>query len=309
MESPLDPPQFTGVDRLKITDGTAELEVTPAGGCITAFRWPREGQTIDWLRPAPPGAAFGPGDTGCFPLLPYSNRIRDGRYTFQGRHYRLTRNFAPAPHSIHGHGWKAPWQVADAAEGHLVLRYDHGADDWPSAYRAEQRFDLAGGALRVTLTLTNTGAAAMPAGLGLHPYFPRTPLCRLTAGVREMWAADGEVMPTRLVPPSPGANPAQGMLPERAALDNCFTGFSGQAVIDWPERAASLTVAADATLGFLVVFTPPGADFFCVEPVSHGTDAINRAAPDQPDSGMSVLKPTECFVSSILFTPRLNGAV
>ena len=32
--------------------------------------------------------------------------------------------------------------------------------------------------------------------------------------------------------------------------------------------------------GHLIVYTPPGEDFFCVEPVSHMTDAINRMDGD-----------------------------
>jgi aldose 1-epimerase len=297
------PPQSLAPSRLKLTDGLAELEVTPAGGCITAFRWRQGGGAVDWLRPAPLGDSPPPGETGCFPLVPYSNRIREGRYRFAGRDYQLAQNFAPSPHSIHGHGWKLPWQVAEQGRQSLTLAYRHDGDGWPQPYRCEQRFDLAGGVLTVTLRLTNAGTGEMPAGLGLHPYFPRSPRCRVTATVAQMWETDSEVMPTRLAALQSGADPQLGLVPAEAALDNCFTGFAGEATIDWPERGAGLTLSADAALDHLVVFTPPGRDFFCLEPVSHGTDAVNRAPGE-----MRRLAPGETFSASVRFLPRLDGA-
>ena len=41
----------------------------------------------------------------------------------------------------------------------------------------------------------------MPAGLGWHPYFPRTPRTTLTADVHAMWQTDDEVMPTAVAAP------------------------------------------------------------------------------------------------------------
>lgn len=289
--------------RLRIADGPAEVEVSAQGGCILCYRWKIASGVVDWLRPAPDSAAPAPTDTGCFPLVPYSNRIRDGRFSFQGRRYRLARNFGDSPHSIHGHGWTRGWQVAGHNGSSLALAYDHADDDWPAAYRAEQRFALQDGALSITLSLTNTGTADMPAGLGLHPYFPRSPQCRLSAAVEGMWKTDAEVMPTELIK----ADLSAGLRPAETALDNGFTGFAGKAVIDWPERQASLALRADPALAFLVVFTPPGEDFFCVEPVSHCTDAVNLAAA-RDDTGLRVLRPGETFAASLELAPRLGGA-
>ena len=156
--------------RVTIGDGLAEAEVAPAdGGCLTAFRWRTADGVVDWLRPAPAGAGFAASDSACFPLVPYSNRIRDGRFSFQGKDYRLLPNFAPSPHTIHGHGWKLPWQVASRRGSEVSLQYRHDGSDWPAPYLAEQRFALAEGSLTVEIAVTNEGSTPMPAGLGLHP--------------------------------------------------------------------------------------------------------------------------------------------
>ncbi|MGF1593491.1 MAG: aldose 1-epimerase [Kiloniellaceae bacterium] len=293
--------------RVLLTDGRGECEVAPGqGGCLTAFRWRSEDGVIDWLRPAPASGGFAPNASACFPLVPYSNRIRDGRFHFAGRNLRLEPNFAPSRHTIHGHGWQLPWRVADQNPDRVRLVYAHDGSDWPAPYRAEQHFQLENGALTLEIALVNEGTAAMPAGLGLHPYFPRTPACRLTAGVTGMWVTDSEVMPTGLVTPAAGADPSAGLRPATAALDNCFTGFDGRATIDWPELGASLALECDPALAFLVVYTPAGADYFCAEPVSHCTDAVNLAA-HRGDTGLQVLEPGERLAARVRFLPRLAG--
>ncbi|WP_420347336.1 aldose 1-epimerase [Pelagibius sp.] len=303
--------------RLTLAAGKAELELSLDGGCITAFRWYREGGAVDWMRAAPAEDGFAPTDSACFPLVPYSNRIRDGRFSFEGNDYQLALNFPPEHHAIHGHGWQNRWRAEDRSAAGVTLVFDYpedgggpeeGGSDWPSRYRAEQRFELSERDLMIEIAVTNTGARAMPAGLGLHPYFPRTPECRLTAAIGRMWESDAEVMPAQLVVPPPERDPGRGIQPAKSALDNCFTDFGGQAEIEWPEWGAKLTMTSEAVLGFLVVYTPPAEDFFCVEPVSAMTDAVNLARQGRSDSGFRSLGPGERFAARTVFTPHLDRA-
>jgi hypothetical protein len=54
-----------------------------------------------------------------------------------------------------------------------------------------------------------------------------------------------------------------------------------------------------------LVYTPPGQPFFCVEPVSHVTDAFNLAAAGQPDTGMRTLQPGEGLDATVILTAVL----
>ena len=84
----------------------------------------------------------------------------------------------------------------------------------------------------------------MPAGLGWHPYFPRTPETRLTARVGGLWLTDADVLPVECVVPPPDRDPTRGLVVDRIALDNAFVGWDGQAVVAWPERRARLRLEA-----------------------------------------------------------------
>jgi len=186
--------------------GCAAVGIAPAiGGSITHYHWIAGKRRHDWMRPSSPAdqAAHAAGRLSCFPLVPFSNRIRRGRFVFRGHAIQLPRNHPPVPHALHGHGFQREWSVSDCADGRLALTYEHAADAWPFPYRARQDFLLAEEQLSITLSVENRGHETMPVGFGLHPYFPRTAGCRLKAQVGAMWATDAEVMPTALVDSDP----------------------------------------------------------------------------------------------------------
>lgn len=291
-----------------LTAGRAALAVAPAiGGAIARFRWVDGERSYDWLRPATADdLASGKADRlACFPLVPFSNRIRTGRFAFGGRVVRLRRGDEQPMHPLHGEGWRHPWQIVDRGADRLTLELERAAGAWPFPYRARQAFALTDDALRVTLTVENCGSGAMPAGLGLHPYFPRTPRCRLHAPVTAMWATDADVLPTALAPADPRLAAGDGLPVDEVALDNAFAGWSGHAEIRWPERGAALAIDTGPPLSFLVVYSPAGERFFCAEPVSHCTDAFNLAAQGRADTGMLTVDAGARVAATVQFRPRL----
>ncbi|HEX6079839.1 MAG TPA: aldose 1-epimerase [Methylomirabilota bacterium] len=296
----------SAMERITLRAGGAGLTLAPSvGGAVTRYWWERDGAAWEWLRPTAP-SALRDGHahrTAAFPLVPFSNRIRAGRFVFGGRAVTLPLNRRREPHAIHGHGWQARWRVVDAGASEARLEYRHAPSDWPWAYRATQRFALTPTDFTVALALTNESDAPMPAGLGWHPYFPRAARTRLTAEVRGIWLTDRETMPTTLARPEAGADASHGLVVSESRLDNCFVGWSRRALIEWPEREARLAMTAQSPLDYLVIFTPPGRRFFCAEPVSHVTDAVNLAAAGHPDTGLRILQPGETLTSAITLTP------
>lgn len=292
---------------LRLSDGATQVDVTTAGGCIAAY-WTETGtRRLNWLRATAPEAIAlrDPLLTGCYPLVPFSNRIRDGRFR-SGRHtVVLPPNMPGCRHAIHGQGWQQTWHVTGHSATTLSLTYTHLPDAWPFDYEAWQRFTLAGAQLSVEIGLRNTGSDPMPAGIGLHPYFERDPGLRLTAQVDGVWLGDAEVLPTEHAAPPPAAmDLTPGPRVDDLALDNCFTGWDRRACLEWPERRASLTIAATPPLDFLVVYSPPTRHCLCVEPVSHVIDAINLAARGVSGTGAREIAPGETLVGTVIFTPE-----
>ena len=103
---------------LELRAGPSVLVVSPeTGGLITRYASDHAGGTIEWLRPALPDAVDvgSAGDTSCFPMVPFSNRIREARFHFRGRLIQLPQNFFPEPHAIMGMGGAKPGRSSTAA--------------------------------------------------------------------------------------------------------------------------------------------------------------------------------------------------
>jgi len=291
-----------------LTAGNLNVSIAPdCGGSISRF-WHNGDADLELLRPASAEdiAANSPLGMASFPLAPFSNRIRDGKFTFDGKSISLPLNFGDHPHAIHGHGWQARWSVLAQSDRALTLSYRHTADLWPWSYMALQQFDLSPQKLSLTLSVRNDSDSDMPAGLGFHPYFPRTPGSRISANVDQIWSVDDEVMPLERVAPGDDNDPNKGIKVNAVALDNGYTGWQREAVITWPERNAGLKMTATAPLNSLVVFTPPDEGFFCVEPVSNCTDAFNLAAAGDTDTGLHVITPGETLSVTMNLEPELS---
>ncbi len=281
---------------IEISHGQFSAGIDPAvGGGLAYWRGSR-----DFVRPAAPGEDD-PLQFGCFPLVPYSNRIRDGRFEFDGQVIQLPLNFGDHPHSIHGHGWQNAWDLVSRKDAEATLQYRHGGGAWPFPYLAEQIFRLDQDGLSIEMRLTNLGAGPMPCGLGWHPYFPATSETFIEAQIDGVWLTDDEVMPTVWSRPPPAWDLRQGPPVGDMGCDNLFTGWDGAARITWPEWGLGLTIRASGNLGYLVIYAPRGEDFFCVEPVSHCTDAFNSGE----DRGGVVLPPGGEFTASVHFQPHM----
>ena len=147
------------------------LVLAPAcGGSVVSAA--KAGQPL--LRSAS-DAALSRGDVlgmACFPLVPYSNRIAQGQFVFEGRSVTLPPNMGDQPHSIHGTGWRGEWTVDRAQAAGATLSFVETAAQWPWPCHAWQRFELDSEGFSITIGVRNDAAQRMPVGLGLHSLFP-----------------------------------------------------------------------------------------------------------------------------------------
>jgi len=260
--------------------GALRLALRPDVGGSIAGLWHGE---MPVLRSVPPATLETSRQAGCFALLPYSNRLGYRRFRWKGNDYGTAPNFDDSPHSLHGVGWRRRWEIVSSSAVDVVLRLRHAGDaDWPFAFEARQYFTLGPDSMRVQLVVDNTADIAQPLGLGWHPYFPRRARSRLHAEVAARWDSDATLLPVRKVAQSGIDSDVQHL-----DFDNCFDGWRGAARI----RDERLSLRLSSSLDRLVVYTPPDKDFFCVEPVSHVSNAIHMAGPVA--QGLRVLQPGE----------------
>lgn len=268
---------------VELSSGELRLALRPdLGGCVAGF-WLGE---LPVLRSGDPAALASSRLAGSYPLLPYSNRLGHRHFRWLGKEYTTQANYDDNPHSVHGMGWQRPWTVESQRADDAVLHLVHAGDaDWPFPFEARQAFALTPGGLNMGLSFTNTAAHPVPVGLGWHPYFPKRPRSRLHVELTDRWESDpGTQLPTRRVP-QPGIDGDVAHLD----FDHCFEGWQGAARL----RDERLRVQITSSLDRMVVYTPKTRDYYCVEPVSHVSNAIHMADPAA--HGLRTLQPGAHF--------------
>ncbi len=202
----------------------------------------------------------GPIWWGCYPMVPFAGRIRDGVLRFRGATHQLARNLGP--NAIHGTVFERAWAVESAGKDRAVLTTDLGPG-WPFAGRVTQSIVLGAGALEADLTLE--ADEPMPAWLGWHPWFRRQvggSQLALAFDAAQMYVRGPDGLPTgELRPPTAGP------------WDDAFTGVDAPPRLTWP-GVLELEIASPA--GVWIVFDERD-DALCVEPQTAPPDAVNLA--------------------------------
>ncbi|QXH46730.1 aldose 1-epimerase [Pseudomonas xanthosomatis] len=272
------------VTLLHLQDHLTRLSLAPeVGASLVNWTVKATGQALLRHSDAPALAAGTPRRLGCYPLVPWSNRIAEGGFARPEGWQALAPNTDHDPYPIHGSAWQQAWQVEHHTDRRARLTLD---SDLPFAYRATLDIELHEGCLSLELQVSNQGEVANWFGLGLHPYFPRHAETRLQAAAQHVWLADDGQLPSRQAAlPEDWQFERMGPLPSRQ-VDHGFGGWPGSCLIEQP--GYRLACSASGTEHFLL-FCPEGKDFFCFEPVSHPVNAHHL--PGRP--GLRLLQPGE----------------
>ena len=283
------------------------VTLAPAvGGSVASAQISLAGTWVDLLRPAEVGSLADPGDAASFPLVPWSNRIREGKLRWQGHAYQLRINF-PDGTACHGTAHEFPWEVVSTSATSAVLEFDSRAVcgvNFPWSFTARYEYSLTDERFECRMRLTNTDGETFPAGFGHHPYFMRTLLAGDGVAVGDeallqVFCDQGYALEHAMASSPAGDLPARADFREQRPLgtefvDDCLTGrTSGLAASITYPGAASIDIEADALLEHVVVYIPRNEPFFAVEPVTNANDAFTLDDAGFNTAGVFLVQPGE----------------
>lgn len=138
-------------------------------------------------------------------LLPWPNRIGDGRYSFGGEQHQLPLDEPEAGNAIHGLTRWAAWEGELASPGRVEMRHLLlGRPGYPHCLELEAVYALEERGLRVSVTARNVGAAPAPFAAGAHPYLrlgtPTIDACRLQVPASTALRTDHRGLPVGRMP-------------------------------------------------------------------------------------------------------------
>lgn len=110
------------------------------------------------------------------PLIPWPNRLADGRYSFDGADYQVALTEPTKHNAIHGFLRWRTWTALERGDGRLVMGTRlYPLTGYPFVLDVRIEYALAADGLTVTTTATNLGDRALPYGCGQHPYLAPGP--------------------------------------------------------------------------------------------------------------------------------------
>ncbi len=227
-----------------------------------------------------------------FPVLfPTPNRVRDSKFTFDGHTYTFPAN--ERSHFIHGLVHTLPWQAgtpsvdAKSASVATFLDWDARQKDFalfPIQHRLSLRFRLDSQGVTLTFTVQNRDDKRLPFGFAFHPWFQilgsRAETYLQVPAQKRMEAVG--LLPTGKLESLDGS-PYDLRTPvslEPLRLDDVYWGLAPEQPPGYEARDKGIKVSLGGSKEFthMVVYTPPGRPFFCMENQTCSTDAHNLHA-------------------------------
>jgi aldose 1-epimerase len=253
-----------------------------------------------------------PGHRGAT-LVPWPNRVVDGRYTFDGADYQLALTEPARGHALHGLGSWIEFHPVDKDSSHVTLEAVIEAQKgYPWRVVVRTTFTLDADGLTQSVTAVNESSEPAPWGTSAHPYLVAG------AGTVDDWTLElpaSQVLqatPDRLIPD--GLDPVDvdaARFDFRIArpigavqLDHAFTELTADADGTTTARVTAadgtgVEMVWDASCPWVQVFTsdqPQGAADpanragLALEPMTCAPDAFN-AEKYAYDTGLIVLEP------------------
>ncbi len=237
-------------------------------------------------------------------LIPWPNRIRDGRYRFGGTDHQTPLSEPERANAIHGLVRWANWELDQPDSDRVIATHVlHPQIGYPFTLGLEVAYTLSGTGLGVAVTATNLGPESLPYGLGQHPYFRvRTDLVDaavLRVPATAVLEADGRGIPTGRSTAVAGT--AQDYRQPRpigaTVLDTCYADLErdGDGMVRvgvaHPDGSPALTVWMDASFAFVMVFSGDTLEparrrrGVAIEPMTCAPDAFRSGL------GLQVLEP------------------
>lgn len=236
-------------------------------------------------------------------LIPWPNRIGDGRYTFDGEEQELALTEPPRGNAIHGLVRWASWSLVERSADRLVMGHRlHHQPGYPFILDLRITLALDDRGLTVTTSARNVGATRAPYGCGAHPYLRIGEGSIDDLSVRVPAATelltDERMLPTGRAPVDGGDHDLRASRSLAGlSLDTAFTDLErdagGLARVVLRGQRGELALWMDAAYPWLMLFTGDGLGpphhraGLGVEPMTCPPDAFRSG------TGLVTLEPGE----------------
>ena len=129
------------------------------------------------------------------PLLLPPNRVKDGKFLFEGKEYNLPINEPERGNHLHGLFTDAPFYVTKHTDTELMCFYQNQGERFPFDFTIFFHYTISQSGLLLKINVQNDGPWPMPLAMGFHTTFTE-PAGFFSIPLGKRWERDERFLPT-----------------------------------------------------------------------------------------------------------------
>lgn len=224
-------------------------------------------------------------------LFPFANRIKDGKYTFEGQEYILKCNEADKNNAIHGMVYDKTFSLVDqdltSDYGRTTLQYTHDGttQGFPFQFQIQLIYTLTQDTFSLAVEIINQDTKPFPFVLGWHPYFESKNLdeSALNFQSKTQFSHDRQQIISGSVP----FDIEMSYQLKDAKLDDGYILESNTVEFFTPNY--HLEISSSSTENYLQLYTPDISTVIAIEPMTGANNSFNNKI------GLQTLSPDEHY--------------
>jgi len=219
-------------------------------------------------------------------LLPYPNRLRDGKYIYANQNYQWPINEMANHNQLHGFGVDSIFKLshfeAESSDFTCTYQFDYTGDKayFPFPFRFDMQIKMNQyGNVSMQMSTQNTGNQTMPFGCGWHPYFK---IADVVDKVTLRSPSLSQICIDERMLPNGETVDFDTFLKDKSllgiSLDNCFhvKTTDSQTTIELTSAKGQLSYWQDANCPYIQLFTLFDRQSVAIEPMTCNIDAFNN---------------------------------
>lgn len=225
-------------------------------------------------------------------LFPFANRIKDGKYTFENKHYTLNLNEAKEKNAIHGlvydKTFKYIKQKTSADYASITIGYNETKrlKGFPFKYSIYLTYTLKENSLTLEAKITNNDIKSFPFNIGWHPYFTSKNLHNSFLNIKsnKKFIFDRNMIPTK----TQEVNINKSFQIKNTHFDDCFVLNKNNIGFKTPNY--NIKISSSSKENYLQIYTPKNIkNTIAIEPVTGPVNSFNNKL------GLQTLAPNETY--------------
>ncbi|MBY0424654.1 MAG: aldose 1-epimerase [Cytophagales bacterium] len=223
-------------------------------------------------------------------LSPFPNRVKQGKYSFEGVEYQLYPNASSEGNALHGFLFDKEFDVLEERftrkSAELTLGYEYRGENegFPFFYKIKINYVLNSDGFYCTTQIENLHKSIIPIADGWHPYIqlgPRADHWSLRLPSKYLLETDAGLIPTGKILETEKFQQLEPVLSEK--FDTCYVlnaeaplatveiynPENGLRLIFWMESGSN-------KYNYLQIYIPPSRESIAIEPMTCAPNAFNN---------------------------------